>query len=124
MLTLSHGYLKPQNGVDQGVVVFPAMETNIQKMNDHTHNVTANDGAQLAVLTQSILSANWLAAPVGGGVYYQTITMPTGMLYDSTDIFFRLSTGQIFLPTIVRLSATQYNIFINDQSKTVTALYR
>lgn len=122
MLTLTHGFQKPQNGVDAGSAWFPAMEANIQKMNDHTHNLT--DSAQLAVASTAILAANWAVAPIGGGLYYQTITMPTGFLYDVTDMWFRLSTGEIIFPTIVRLTATTYNIFINDSTLNVTVFYR
>ncbi len=122
MLTLSHGFLKPQNGVDAGSVWFPAMEKNIQMLNDHTHNLT--DSAQLAVTTQSILAANWTAAPIGGGLYQQTITMPSGFLYDVTDMFFRLSTGEIWFPTIIRLSSSTYQILINDNTLTATVFYR
>ena len=122
MLTLSHGYQKPQNGIDAGSVWFPAMEANIQLLNDHTHNGT--DGAQLFVATQSILAANWSAASVGGGLYQQTVTMPAGYLYDSTDIFFRLSTGEIWVPTVIRASANTYQLFCNNTALSVTAFYR
>lgn len=122
MLTLSHGFKKPQNGIDSGSTWFPAMETNAQLLNDHTHNLT--DSAQLAVTAQSILAANWVAASVGGGLYQQTITMPAGFLYDVTDIRFRVSTGEIFVPTVIRASSTTYQIFINDNSLAVTAFYR
>jgi hypothetical protein len=120
MQTLTKGYKKPQNGVDAGSVWFPAMEGNIQQLNDHTHNLT--DGAQLAVTTQSILAANWGA--VSGGLYSQLITLPAGFLYDVTDMFFRLSTGEIWYPTIIRSSASTYTIYINDNSLAVTAFYR
>lgn len=37
MITLSYGYEKPQNG-DTGDVFFPALERDIQRLNDHTHD--------------------------------------------------------------------------------------
>lgn len=122
MLTLTHGFKKPQNGVDAGSAWFPAMETNIQLLNDHTHNGT--DAPQLAVTTQNILAASWSAASVGGGLFQQTVTMPAGFLYDTTNMFFRLSTGETWVPTIVRLTASTYQIFINDSTLAVTAFYR
>jgi hypothetical protein len=132
MLTLSHGFLKPQGGIDSSAVWFPALETNIQKLNDHTHNGT--DAAQLSITTQTISSGGWLTTSAtstgaggtitGGGVFYQTVTMPGGLSFDSTDIQFRLSTGEVWVPTVVRLSTTQYNIFTNDNTLSVTALYR
>lgn len=122
MLTLSHGYKQFQDGVDAGSVWFPSMELNIQKLNDHTHNGV--DGAFLAITTQAISVVNWSAATVGGGLYQQTVTMPTGFLYDTTDITFRLSTGEIWYPTVVRVSSTSYQIFCNDNTLNATALYR
>lgn len=123
MLTLSNGYKKPQNGIDTSDVWFPAMETNVQLLNDHTHSPGV-DGNQLFVKTQAISSGSWAAAPIGGGLYIQTITLPTGYAYDTTDMWFRLSTGEIFLPSIERVSGTQYKIYINDNSLAVTAFYR
>lgn len=121
MITLSYGYKKPQNP-DTGDVVFPAMELNIQKLNDHTHNGT--DSAPLASQTQTISSGSWLAAPVGGGLYRQLVTIPSGLSIDTCSIWFRLSSGETIYPTIERQSTTQYYIYINDSSKSVTAFYR
>lgn len=122
MIILSHGYMKPQNGIDAGSVWFPAFEKNTQTMNDHTHNGV--DANLIAVTNQSILSANWLAATVGGGLYQQTMILPAGFLYDAIDMFFRLSTGEIWYPTIVRVSSTSYQIFCNDTTLTAIAFYR
>lgn len=125
MLTLSKGFLKPQNGVDSGAVFFSAMETNIQKLNDHTHDpVAANNSQQLAVNSQVIASGAWGAAPIGGGLYVQTVTMTSPFQYDTTDMWFRLATGDIIFPTIERASATTYKIYVNDNTLNLTAFYR
>ena len=121
--TLSHGIIKPANP-DTGDIWFPALANNAQIQNDHTHN--GNDGAFLAVFTASILAANW-GSPTNG-TYQQTITMPTinsvQMSYDTCQIEFRLSTGEIVYPSITRVSASQYTIFTNDNTQTYTAIYR
>lgn len=121
MITLSYGYLKPQNGVDAGDVFFPAMETNIQKVNDHTHNGV--NSALIAKTTQNILSSNWVVAPIGGGLYMQVMTMPSPYLYDSCNMCFRLSDGSVFYPTIERVSTNSYRIFINDNTLNAIGIY-
>ena len=119
MQILSKGYEKPINP-DTGDVWFPAMERNIQRMNDHTHNGT--DGAFIAVTIQDILAANW-GADLGGGTYRQLITLPSGIQFDSTRLEFRLSTGQVVYPTVERVSGTTYHVFTNDNALSYKAIY-
>ena len=124
MLTLSYGYKKPQSN-DKGPVVFPALEDNIDQLNSHNHNGTNSaplaPSAILAV-SQTILAANWVL--VANGLYKQTVTASAGIDLDNTQIQFRLSDDSIFYPTVKPLSATQYEIFINDASEQVTAIYK
>lgn len=121
MLTLSFGFLKPQPG-DTGDIIFPAMQSNIQQLNDHTHD--GINSALLALANQNILSAAWVPAPVGGGLYRQLITVPVGFQYDTSVVTFKLSTGEVFYPTVERVSATQYYVYINDNTLDVVAYYR
>lgn len=121
MTTLSMGYLKPANG-DTGDVFFPAMATNIQQLNDHTHDGVTSK--LLSSLSQSIVSGSWAAAPIGGGVYRQTITVPAGYSFDQCEIWFRLSTGQNVYPSVERISSTTYFIYVNDNTLNITAFYR
>jgi hypothetical protein len=120
---LSHGVYKPATP-DTGDIWFPAMATNMQILNDHTHNGT--DSALLASTTQSISSGSW-GAPTNG-TYTQTITLPTvngvPMQYDSIQIEFRLSTGERVNPSISRASATTYTIKTIDNSLSYVAIYR
>lgn len=121
MQTLSHGFQKPGNG-DTGDVFFPSMASNIQLLNDHTHN--GSDAPLLAAFIQSLLSANWSAAPIGGGVYRQLATVPAGFSFDTCEIWFRLSTGQNFYPSVERASSTTYYVYINDNTLNISAIYR
>ncbi len=121
MQTLSKGYKKPQNE-DTGDVWFPALADDIQLLNDHTHNGT--NSALIAITTQTFASGSWVAAPIGGGLYRQLVTLPSGFLYDSIQTDFRLSTGELLFPSVERASASTYYIYINDNSLTVTAYYR
>lgn len=121
MITLSNGFKKPQNP-DTGDVFFPALESDIQQLNDHTHNGTNSN--LLASTSQTIQSANWLAAPIGGGVYRQLVTAPGAYSIDQCEMWFKLSTGETVYPSVERQSSTTYFIYTNDNSLTYTAFYR
>lgn len=124
MLTLSYGYKKPQTN-DKGPIVFPALEGNIQRLNDHTH-----DGANSAKLPSTSLSpssATLLAGAwtlVGDGLYKQTVTLPSGITYDNAVFTVKLATsGDIVHPTIEKVSATQYDIYTNDNTEGFVVVY-
>ena len=121
MQTLSYGYKLPANP-DTGDQFFPAMEFNIQRLNDHTHNGV--NSAPIASTQQSVLAASWAAAPIGGGLYRQLVTMPVGFSYDTTNIWFKISTGEFVYPTVERVSASTYYIYTNDNTLTYVANYR
>lgn len=127
MLTLSYGYKKPQTG-DRGSSLFTALEQNIQRLNDHTHNGT--DSAPLPAqsivgVLQSISSAGW--ATYGGaptGFVRQQVTVPAGFDYDTVQISFRTGAGQCeTMLTTERISDTQYYLYCNDSTLDVTAVY-
>ena len=90
-------------------------------MNDHVHDGVT--GALLAPKSQTISHTSWAA--VGGtvGMYAQTVTLPSGYLYDNLVINLRLSTGQPIFPGIVRASATTYTITVNDNTIDLVAEY-
>lgn len=117
--TLSKGYLKPSNPTT-GDAWFPALETDIQLMNDHVHDGVT--GAITPAVSVAILAASW-AAFGSDGLYSQTITMPAGRSYDTSQISFRLSTGEFVFPSIDRVSSSQYTIYTNDNSKAYLAIY-
>jgi hypothetical protein len=122
--TLSYGFKLPDTG-DRGASFFPDLEANIQQINDHTHNgVNSAPLAITAVVitTQNITSAGWTL--VAGGIYKQTVTMPATLTYDAVSMEFRLTSSKHqILPTIEKVSANTYDIFINDNTVDVTALY-
>lgn len=121
MTTLSMGYQKPAN-TDTGDIFFPAMAANIQLLNDHTHDGVTSK--LLSSTTQSILAASWAAAPIGGGVFRQLMTVPAGFSFDQCEVWFRLSTGQNVYPSVERQSSTTYYIYVNDNTLNITAFYR
>lgn len=120
MLTLSYGYQKPQLD-DTGDIFYPAMEANIQQMNDHKHDGVT--GAILAPTTQVISSASWAAVAGKVDTYSQVVTLPTGFFYDTLVLTFRLSTGEPVYPSVSRTSATSYTVFVNDNTLNLVAEY-
>lgn len=116
---LSYGYEKPSDPTF-GDVFWPALERNIQQLNDHNHNGT--NSAPIASVTASISSGSW-GADIGGGTYRQEITLPAGRTYDTTRLFFKRSTGEMTYPTVERASATSFYIYTNDNSVSYVVSY-
>jgi hypothetical protein len=122
--TLTYGYKLPANG-DRGSTFFPDLAADIQQLNDHNHNGT--NSAQLtiqsiAVTTQAIASGSWAAT--SGGTYKQTVTLPGTLTYDAISMEFRITSSKhIIYPTIEKVSSTTYDIYTNDNTIGVTAIY-
>lgn len=127
MQTLSNGYKKPETG-DKGSVFFPALEDNIQRVNDHTHNGTDSEklnANSVDAVNQSILNASWVTA--GGGLYKQTVTLPGTLQFDTTTMMFRINSGSdaghVVYPDVKKITANTYDIWINDNSIDLEAHY-
>lgn len=117
MITLSFGYKKPQTG-DKGSVFFPALEFDIQRLNDHTHdgaNSAKLPASSITGVSQISLAANW---GVGvNGTYSQTITVPAGI--DLSAHFPEVANninGDILLLSLKKLSTTQFTVTANDNT--------
>lgn len=124
MLTLSYGFKKPQSG-DQGATFFTDMETNVQKMNDHTHNGT--DSASLPAqsvlgVPQTVALGSWVAHGATGH-YRQQVTVPAGFDFDNVQISFRTSAGAVIYPTVEKVSDTQYYVYTTDNTIDFIAVY-
>lgn len=124
-VVLSYGFIQPANG-DRGSTWFPALNTNITKMNDHTH-----DGSNSAQLNAgsivggsvSILAAAWTAD--GTGRYKQTVTCPAGFTIDSYAVKFSItSTGHIIYPSVEKVSSTTFIVYTLDNTLGYTAVFR
>lgn len=127
MLTLTKGYKKPQSG-DPGSVWQAGMETNIQQLNDHTHDGVDSQRLSSAAITAetvSILAAasgGWVSA--GNGNYYKDITMPAALLTSEYDIAFRnQADGAKLNLGMTVLSSTTYRVFANDNTLDLTVFY-
>lgn len=124
MLTLSYGYLKPETG-DKGSIFFPALEADIQQLNDHNHNGVNSSLIQssaIVAVTQDLDAGDWVSQ--GGGTYRQLVMMPGSMQFDNFLIFAKLTaTKSQFLPTIEKVTANTFYIYINDPALDVTVYY-
>lgn len=135
MQTLSYTYQKPETG-DKGSVWFPAMENNVQKLNDHDHdgsNSALIPGANINRPSSTISSASWTSD--GGGNYHATVTVPTAISNAATynDVIYynlvcKINTagatyGDIIYPTIERETSTTFTVRVNDNSIDVIIYY-
>lgn len=129
MQVLTYGYKQPENG-DRGSVFFPALNFDIQRLNDHNHdgtNSTKLTGIAIVSLSDSISSANWVAVAGQTGTYSQIVTMLPGTLYDDYTPSFRLNggagDGKIVDLTVNKIAGAQYQVFINDNTQDLRVLY-
>ena len=121
MITLTYGLKLPETD-DTGDLWFAALEDNITALDAHTHDGTTSP--RLTPITQTISSASW--ASEGNSTWSQTVTITSAnasLTVDGTSMEFRLSNGTIIYPTVEKVTATTYKIYINDNTQTLTALY-
>jgi hypothetical protein len=124
MIVLSYGFQQPENG-DPGSVWFPALNADIQKMNDHNHDGTNSSLLNLSSFTGGVvnaLAANWvLDVP---GRYKQLLVTPTGYNYDDFTPSFRLANGDIVYPRCDRISGTSFEVFTIDNTQGFQVVFR
>lgn len=123
MLTLSYGFLKPQSG-DKGSVFFPALESDIQQLNDHTHNGLNSaklTAASSTAVAQNVSSAGWVSS---GGRYRQLVTLSGGLQFDEVGIEVREQTSKNpLLLSIEKQSATTFYVYTIDNTLALTIVY-
>lgn len=115
MLTLSFGYKKPQTN-DKAAVVFPALEENIQKQNDHNHDGINSERVPSATLQSTVVDvsgAGW-GSDLGDGIYRQAVNAPAGYDYDLGTVEVRLSTMERIYPKVTKISSGQIYVYSND----------
>ncbi len=117
--TLSKGYQKPSNPTT-GDAFFPAMEDNIQLMNDHVHDGVT--GAINPAASATISSGAWGVADANG-IYTQEITLPVGRTFDTTILNFRTSTGEVIYPKVAKSATNKFNVYTNDNTVGFVVLY-
>ena len=127
--TLTYGRRLPIDG-DRGSTWFDDLETNIQLNDAHTHDGVTSapiPSQNIGKSTQSILLGNWVAVTGQSGTFSQTVVLPSGVTLANMLPKFQVSggaeDGNIVYPTINQVSATSYEIFINDNTLNLLATY-
>ncbi len=125
MDTLSYGYQRPADG-DKASVWMPALQANVTKVNDHNHdgsNSAALSAAAIGKYTSSLVAASWILDAQNR--YYQDVTVPVGITEINNFIpnFYITSTGERVYPSMIRLTATTYKVYCNDNSIALTVKY-
>jgi len=131
--TLSYGYKLPVTG-EKGATFFPALEDNITRVNSHTHDgansplispSAFSTTAVLANFKSTIAAGSWAAVSGHTGLYKQTVNVPAAVTeVNNYTVYVYTSTGARLNLTIERVSATSYDIYINDNTLTLTAVYK
>lgn len=124
MIVTAYGYSVPETG-DKGAPLFTALADDITRVSGHTHN--GADSAPLTAqslvgITQSILSASWVASGPTGH-YRQQVTVPAGFDFDLVQIGFRTTAGVVIMPTVERVSDTQFFVYTIDNTADMVAIY-
>jgi hypothetical protein len=132
MDTTTYGYKKPTSGTrakgSSGWM--QALNYNTDRLDDHNH-----DGSNSALLemssftpyTNTIAAASWSASGAG---YKQTVTVPAGVTdINNYNVKFVASApagvaSQIIQLHYKRLTATTYELYCNDATLALTAIYR
>lgn len=124
MQTLSNGYLLPETG-DRGSVFFPALESNIQRLNGHTHNGSDSEklnseAIEAIVDTASLVPANWSLQ--ANGQYRAAVTMPGSLQFDTSTIQLRTNDRMLYAD-VEKITINTFYVYVNDNSLTVAVLY-
>jgi len=124
METLSNGYLKPETG-DRGNEFFPALESNIERVNAHNHNGSNSEklnSEALVALTDetSLISSNWVLH--SSGIFRAVVTMPGSLQFDTTTINLRANNRALYAD-IEKITINTFYVYVNDNSLNVKVLY-
>lgn len=122
METLSNGFKKPETG-DRGGEFFPALEENIQQVNDHNHNGSNSEklnSEAIIALTDEILPASWVLHT--NGLYRAALVMPGSLEFDSKQISLRAN-GSPLYGEIEKITSNSFYVYVNDNTLTVQVIY-
>jgi hypothetical protein len=126
---LAYGYYDLVAGEESSTEWMPNITANVQRLATHSHD--GIDSApisisSLAKTTRTIPKASWV---VDGAGYKQTVAMPSSFTYANTFMAFYISKdgdpydGSIFYPTTIKTGASQYDIYVSDNTIDVVVVY-
>lgn len=123
METLSYGYLKP-SAPDKGPEVFPALEQNFQRVNDHIHdgiNSSKLSVASIDAVSQTLDPDDWVDR--GGGTYRMLVSCPPGISLEVTAPSFRHPSGDILYLSMEWVAESQFYLYINEPGLAVRIIW-
>lgn len=114
MQILSNGYKLPETG-DFGNVWFPALEDNIQRVNDHDHDGSNSERIpSTSVNNSTVAVASGDFADQGDGYWRATVSTPGGVNFDEKMPLTRLdSGGDTVYPRYEKVSSTSMYVYVN-----------
>lgn len=122
MIVLSNGYQLPEDG-DLGDVWFDALEANIQRLNDHTHNGVDSEKlstSSIEAVSDTIDSGDFVAV---SDHYEFLFTLPALIQVDTSNITFRDATTRepIYLK-FEMFSVTQITVHTNTPVSVIVVI--
>ena len=114
MRILSNGYQLPETG-DFGSTWFPAIENNIQRINDHNHDGTNSPSLSAASVNgEVVLVPSGDFSLVNPGEYRALVSLPSGMDIDTANMQIRdVTTKEPIYLRVEKFSITQVYVFTN-----------
>ena len=124
--TLTYGHKKPSTG-DRGSTFFTNLEDNITQDDAHTHDGTTSaviDAKNITKSTVSVTNSGWSSS---GVLYRKSVTMTSGFTFGSTNLRFFLNggsyTGNEIFPTIEKINATSFYLYMPVSNQAVDVLH-
>lgn len=122
--TLTYGFVKPVTG-DLGSSFFPALEGDIQKLNDHTHdgsNTARIPASSVTCVVQSLTAQVWSSTGTNG-LYRTLVTVPAAFTdASSVQISVRDSLGEPMYLKVEFVTTTTFYIYTNDSVDVPTSI--
>ncbi len=127
--TLTYGHVRPDTG-DLGSTFWDQLRNNITQDDGHTHNGSNSSLLTSTAITPvqdttSLVAASWVAT--AGGTYRILVTTPPSVSFSNYGLAFEITNGSDigarFTPTVVKVSATSFYTYVNDNTINATIIY-
>lgn len=118
MRTLTYGLKVPETD-DTGTEVFPALEENLEQLDEHAHDGV--DSPVLEAPSVSIPSGSW-GSDLGGGQYRQSVALPAGYDFDTVGVEIRTTAGIKVFAEVEKINDTSFYVYTNDNSQALLAV--
>lgn len=113
MQTLSYGYQLPET-TDFGDVWFPALESNIQRVNSHNHDGVNSAPLASANVVATVQTVNSGSFSASGDKFRALVNTPSGKDFDNFAVICKdpTSKDQMYLE-VEKITDTTFYVYIN-----------